>query len=251
MRPVIALLFLVLAFAAPAQAQRVEDADKLNLVVIGDVNSAPATWFRTDPNLRNLAAATHFTVLDPRLPQGLYAQRYRGKVVGQPPIVILERKDGGVIYAAHAGSMPSSGGQLYTDIGTSYKLAAKAKPTRDARIGALTVPDPAKQVQLAEATGEVPKSYLPEDCPDGVCPVPLDDGSDGMLPLLDRDGTILPWRDGDGMDWGPLAETRGGFLNDATMAFAVIAGGAVVVFLLGIGAIVVVAVLAVAVRFFR
>jgi hypothetical protein len=156
--------------------QLVDDSQKMNFVIIGEANKAPATWFDSDPSLKTFKSKVHFVVLSPA--SELYKQRYASIVSGPLPMVLLEHSDGRVIYAAAGSSVPRSPAAIKEELKYHINLAATSK--------------------------KLDQSYS-QDCPDGTCPL-LPPRDESRFPLLDRDDSspvdFTPWT-----KQGPVTKT--------------------------------------------
>lgn len=153
------LLLIVLSFASfPATClawDQIDDSGKYQIVVIGDKNSAPATWFDTDPGLKDVKAKVHFMVLTESME--LYKQRYASLISGQKPLILFEQPDGGIVYAAAADTCPQTPQALLEALKHHFALASNAIPAGSAEQFADWCPD-----------GQCPDGQ----CPDGQCPLP-------------------------------------------------------------------------------
>lgn len=161
------LVACALSSVAGYAQQLVDDSQKMNFVIIGEANKAPATWFDSDPALKKFKSNVHFVVLSPT--SELYKQRYASIISGPLPMVLLEHVDGRVIYAAAGSSVPRSPSAITAELKYHIELAAAAKK-RD-------------------------QAYS-QDCPDGTCPL-LPPADQLRFPLLDRDSSspldLTPW----------------------------------------------------------
>lgn len=145
------LRFLFVLFVSTeslAFSQQTETSQLPELVIIGDINATPATWFRTDSNLYHLAtnSAIHFHVMRPD--SKLYRDRYEALISGPTPLLLMQKAGGGVVYAASAQTMPTSPAKLYAELKEAWNFAEQAVPVADTPL-------------LEQAS---------EDCPDGFCP---------------------------------------------------------------------------------
>jgi hypothetical protein len=122
------------------------DSNKPELVIIGDPGNALEQSFATHPGLKTVRDNCLYTPL--KLSDPLYKLRYATSISGTPPMVLLQRPGGGVIYAADMPSLPYSSDAIYEALKSAYERAREADLS-------------AKQ------------AGTPEDCPDGtVCPPP-------------------------------------------------------------------------------
>lgn len=208
------LLLALLASPVYAQNTRPEDSRRLSLFVVGEPNSAPASWFRDDTQLRAVAAATNFTILPPN--GKLFRDRYAGRMQLGMQHVILERPDGGVIYSASGNQIPAAASSLYAALVESAKRAKEAQPA-----------------QLANYNPACPDGTCPLDCPDGVCPVPLN---------------VNPTNED--FDFGLRVQHEGPFAKAAN-TFAWIIGGLIAVCVLGTGLLVAGGLVLVLLKFMR
>jgi hypothetical protein len=138
--------------AGVAFSQSPETSHLPELVIVGDVNSAPAAWFRSDAKLLKLATSSqiHFHVLRPD--SKLYQDRYAQTISGNPPLLLFQKPGGGVMFAASAYNMPPNPTALYNALKVAWESASAATPYRN----------------------QAPDTYSDPnmDCPDGNCPAP-------------------------------------------------------------------------------
>ncbi len=129
MRTILSVL-LCLVLCAPVIAQNEsrlpDDSKAYELVVVAPTGSIVPTWFEQDAQLAKLKSRTKYTLLEPT--SQLYQQRYATKISGIPPMVLLQRAGGGVVYACDRSTCPGTPGSLYADLKHHYELATAAKP---------------------------------------------------------------------------------------------------------------------------
>ncbi len=80
------LVVCALSSVACYAQQLVDDSQKMNFVIVGEANQAPATWFDSDPALKKFKSNVHFVVLSPT--SELYKQRYASIISGPLPMVL-------------------------------------------------------------------------------------------------------------------------------------------------------------------
>lgn len=144
----IILLLIAFGFSSSVNAQAPETSQLDEIVVIGDPNAIPATWFVSDAKLAKIRSSplVKYHVLNPN--EKLYKERYASIISGQPPMILMQRASGGVMYAASAYTMPHSPTALYEALRTAWNAANQAiKPTQNI------------------------EQSCP-DCPGGQCPLP-------------------------------------------------------------------------------
>lgn len=125
-----------------------DDSKAFEILIVGEKNVSPATWFASNSGLAKLAERVKFVVMPPGDP--LYQQRYASIISGDPPLILFQRAGGGVVYAADKNTIPSSADGLYAELKHHYELAQKA-----------VQPRPVIRLQLINDSVE--------DCPDGTC----------------------------------------------------------------------------------
>jgi hypothetical protein len=123
-------------------------------------------WFDTDPQLNKLRSRCSFEVYTPD--NALYRTRYASIVpANQFPVVLFLHSNGGHIHAAGGSTIPSSPGELYSDLRLGFE---KSKSVREAQI-------PADGAVVKTRTYTWDDSIHPSmqlqnpNCPDGNCPV--------------------------------------------------------------------------------
>lgn len=219
--PRIAFLLFAVCLANSAAAQKIdladrpEDAAKMQLVVIGDPNDQPAVWFSKNPRLAKLREKTHFVVLPPT--GQLFRERYAEKVAGTPPMVIFQRANGAIVWAADRARLASmNSDELYESMRAAYKKAAAAVKVR---------PDAETIISQICPTGGCPPgtnpAILPPALPTAKPPVPI-------APTLDEPVEFTP-------RWYPTAtpdpaEFLGGWFTDSINQIIWIVGAVLVAF---------------------
>lgn len=128
-----------------------DDSKAFEVLVVGDPNSTPATWFTSHEELSKFASKVKFTTMRPT--DSLYTERYAKVISGEPPLVLFQRAGGGVVYAADKSTLPYSADSLYSELKQHYLLAQNAVNAK-----------PILPLQLLEDSVE--------DCPGGQCPTP-------------------------------------------------------------------------------
>lgn len=208
------------SFETEIEAVPPDDSGKMQLLVIGRPEQAPATWFNTDPTLARVKRSVSFTRIDPG--SVMHRERY-GYLGSEAPIVALSWGDGRSIYFADATNMPDFPDTLFEQMKESVNAARNARPA---------------EVDYASSFLALANSgSLPSDCPDGNCPQ-IQPPNDGF-----RFPRLRP--PSDGTD-NPLLAVAEGFLKDSLtsglwLVFSVVALGFVLVFaVLMLGAIILV-----------
>lgn len=129
----------------------------------------------TDSILREIVAASRVRIIDAKKPNSVYS-RYRDALPpDRLPAIAFTQGDGGVLYVADKNALPPNEASLAREI--QYFVDAAESAIR------LTTPNWPNSNR-----GEI--SYAPQDCPDGICPVPNapNDGSsvEQRRPLFPR-----------------------------------------------------------------
>ena len=130
-------------------------------------------WFTQHPGLAKLKTNCDFQVYTAT--NAIYRTRFAEVVpVSQFPVVLFQDSTGGHIHAAGHSMIPSTAGELYSDLQHGYQLYVQAKQAQ------VTGAVKTRGYSWDEAiTPEMQLSAA--DCPDGFCPPELTD----------------PWRPGD------------------------------------------------------
>lgn len=140
----------------------------LDLFVGSDYESqALQRWFNEHKELVEFKNRCNFQIYTAN--NALYKARYASIVPeSQFPAILFTKKDGGHIYVAGRGQLPTDAATLYSDVAESWKLFQSIQsPSRESSPTLPTI------------------NQQPQDCVDGSCPV----DESGRKPLL-------PWRDG-------------------------------------------------------
>lgn len=169
MRPPILFVFLLLTGSAFAQVAAVvppNDANRLQLVVVGDSATGPSKWFEDLPELKAIKKRTAFSSFSVGAP--LYKTRFEDKYGTNYPIVALQRPDGGVIYFADKDTMPAKE-NLYEELKQAVIFANSATKAKNG----------IESIQQIEQ--EVEGFIM--DCVDGVC-TPRDEEPPKRFPNL-------------------------------------------------------------------
>lgn len=151
MQFVLLLISFCLLFANASYAQKpADDSQRPELVIIGEPGNALEQSFANHQGLRTLRDNCLYTPL--KLGDALYKLRYEASISGTPPMVLLQRPGGGVIYAADINSLPFSSDAIFEAIKSAYE---KAKA----------------------ADAELKQAGVAEDCDDGSCDLPGHDSA--------------------------------------------------------------------------
>lgn len=183
------------------------DAGKNQLIVVGRPDSMPAKWFDEVPELVQTKNALAYTLYSPE--SKLFRDRYSAILGTDYPIVAYLRADGGVIYFADRHSLPATGKALFAEMKAAAFQARNAKPH-------------------AKVPQELEVNQWQEDCPDGTCPVPLDD-SPNSKPLFPRLRPVNNPLDGDGQQVDRLFS--GALANTFNSGIWLVFSGIVLVFI--------------------
>lgn len=159
------LIFLLLICPALAFGQSTDSLGKLHLIYVGQASDPQLQWFSTNPELAQLKKSVTWSHLRPT--DKIFIERYQPVLGTDFPMVILERSDGGTIYAASGRSMPRYGSDLFGSLRESYQLAKNAA-------------QPVNTDQLL---------YESPPCVGPFCPAP----DSSSVPSVDRD-RVLPLR---------------------------------------------------------
>lgn len=119
-------------------------------------------WFNRDPNLRELRSKCEFQTYTAS--NMLYRTRF-AKIVPpeQFPVVLFQDSTGGHVHAAGRHMIPSTPGELYSDLQAGFEMYRQAKSA--ARTGAV------KTTGYNWDDAITPMMQLnSSDCPDGYCP---------------------------------------------------------------------------------
>lgn len=147
----------------------------LDLFVGTDATSqALQTWFSQHKELSAFKARCNFQIYSPN--NALYKARYASIVSeSQFPAILWTRADGGHIYVAGKGQLPSDADSLYSDIAEAWKLykSVQSPPPREQQSPSL--PTIGSQTQ---------------DCVDGTCPP--DQNRKPLLPWRDESSPLFP-----------------------------------------------------------
>ena len=121
-------------------------------------------WFTQNKQLAALKESCEFQVYTAT--NAIYKTRYADIVPAEQfPVVLFQDATGGHIHAAGRSMIPSTPGELYSDLRQGYLLYKQAKQAQ--RTGAVKT----KGYSWDDAI--TPTLYLSaEDCPDGYCPTP-------------------------------------------------------------------------------
>ena len=111
----------------------------------------------TDAILREIVAASRVRVIDAKKPNSVYARYKEALPPERLPAIAFTQGDGGVLYVADKNALPANESLLAREI--QYFVDAAESAIR------LTTPNWPNSNR-----GEI--SYSPQDCPDGICPVP-------------------------------------------------------------------------------
>lgn len=129
----------------------------------------------TDAILREIVAASRVRVIDAKKPNSVYARYKEALPPERLPAIAFTQGDGGVLYVADKNALPANESLLAREI--QYFVDAAESAIR------LTTPNWPNSNR-----GEI--SYSPQDCPDGICPVPTvpndDGGAEQRRPLFPR-----------------------------------------------------------------
>lgn len=128
----------------------------------------------TDAILREIVAASRVRVIDAKKPGSVYARYKEALPPERLPAIAFTQGDGGVLYVADKNALPQNESSLAREI--QYFVDAAENAIR------LTTPNWPNSNR-----GEI--SYSPQDCPDGICPVPTvpnDSGAEQRRPLFPR-----------------------------------------------------------------
>jgi hypothetical protein len=140
LRPSLAMVFAMLCCvlwsvlccvlcSVPCLAQSQSSLGQLHLVYIGHSSDPQFQWFHTNPELAQLKKSVTWSHLKPT--DTIFMERYRPVLGDDLPMVILERADGGTIYAASGKTLPKYGSDLFAKLRESFHLAkAAAAPVR-------------------------------------------------------------------------------------------------------------------------
>jgi hypothetical protein len=137
-----------------------------------------AEWFRTNRNLASLRAKCDFQEYAAN--NAMYRTRFANIVpVNQFPAILFLKPDGGHVHAAGGRMIPGSADMLYADLKEGYRLSRSVE-------AAEAIPDNSGVIREAGYSWDSqisPSMQLqnPQDCPDGVCPLP-DDEDDRWRP---------------------------------------------------------------------
>ena len=129
----------------------------------------------TDAILREIVAASRVRVIDAKKPGSVYARYKEALPPERLPAIAFTQGDGGVLYVADKNALPANESLLAREIQYFVDAAENAI--------SLTTPNWPNSNR-----GEI--SYSPQDCPDGICPVPTvpsdSSGAEQRRPLFPR-----------------------------------------------------------------
>lgn len=147
MRPFIFATLALLFVGEFALADKpADDSQRPELVIIGEPGNALEQTFASHEGLRTIRNNCLYTPL--KLTDKLYQLRYASVISGTPPMVLLQRPGGGVIWSADINSLPYTSDAIYEAIKVAYEKARVAD------------------------SGSKQDTGITQDCPDGSCPLP-------------------------------------------------------------------------------
>jgi len=166
------MLLCIVPKVAHAQATQPVDDSKLPYLVafLSGNDSAVDKWveravsYPTDGVLREISSACRVRIIDAKKPAGVYETRYRAAInETRLPAIIFAQADGGVLYIADRTALPPNETALAREIQFFAEAAENA-----IKLDAPNWPNSNR--------GEI-EYMAPQDCPDGICPVPTQPNS--------------------------------------------------------------------------
>lgn len=169
------LLFVLVCLLIGGHAFGQSDIGRIHLIYVGGANDPQLKWFETNADLAALKKAVTFSHL--KTTDQIFLERYQPVLGNAAPMVVLERDDGGTIYAADGQAFPRTGSDLFNAMRVSYHQATNAMR--------------AEAPRPEQVFGESPPCVGP-DCPETRFPnlsFPSIDGSrrvpDARLPFAE------------------------------------------------------------------
>jgi len=180
------ILLPILLFALPKMAiaqstPPVNDKDAPYLVVFttGD-NTQLDQYLQNcvtaprDSVMRDIVDACRIRVVDSKKPESVYRTRYEQAIErSRLPAIVFTQADGGVLYVADKTLLPPNESALAREIQFFAEAAEKAQPLNGPWVN----------------SNERGIMQYSQDCPDGVCPVPVapnDSQAEQRKPLFPR-----------------------------------------------------------------
>jgi hypothetical protein len=143
-----------------------QDADKWFISVVGEQSEAHyqqmIAWFKSDVRLSSLRKQVHYR---PVSTSNEEFERYRKNVTSLPTIR-MQRADGFVVYEASGEEIPTTAGQLYSDISASAEYV-------QANGVLIDWPILHRPILPYRRNLEQHLRQQQEQCPDETCPAPL------------------------------------------------------------------------------
>lgn len=142
------------------------------------------SWFESDPNLVRFRNGTDYQVFTPD--NRLYQARFTSVISpSQFPAIVVQDSTGGHLHAAGKNMIPGTSAELWSDIQKGYTNYKQAKSGLMQMTGAIKTRGYNWDAEINPGM-----QLAPQDCPDGICPLPNDDQAWRPLDRLrpDRDG---------------------------------------------------------------
>jgi len=122
----VSLLAVVAAwvlFVGMAKSQ--EPDNRMHLIFVGDNNAPQLAWFAANPDMAALKNATRFSHY--KTTDAIFRERFAPVLGTNAPMIILERPDGGTIYAADKNSLPRFSSACFLEMKAAYQKSKEAK----------------------------------------------------------------------------------------------------------------------------
>ncbi len=143
-------------------------SERLQLYFFGSDSDPILDWFRTNPDLARVKAASQW--FRNSADTAMFRERYAPAVGTNLPVLVMAREcDGGSMFAASRDTMPRSSSELFNALKTAFNHAKEARKC--------PIPDPAMSQQLSQPLNQRvigADGYYADatDCNGPNCPLP-------------------------------------------------------------------------------